>query len=125
MPVNPAIRNNSSDKRQPSVNANGKLYGSPEYSTDELPILDPENNAVTYFTAPVRDPAMPLSLGDGHAATEKPEMPSAYWGDRQIWDTRVNNHNMIDKKGRVWLTASVRGLDNPAFCKEGSDHPSA
>jgi hypothetical protein len=39
-------------------------------------------------------------------------MPSAYWGDRQIWDTRVNNH--IDRKGRVWLTASVRGLDNPA-----------
>jgi len=53
-------------------------------------------------------------------------MPSAYWGDRQIWDTRVNNHNMmIDRKGRLWLTAAVRGLDNPAFCKEGSDHPSA
>src|SRR4029077_12032001 len=45
---------------------------------------------------------------------------------RQIWDTRVNNHNlMIDSKGRVWLTASVRGRDNPTFCKEGSDHPSA
>src|SRR5580693_777650 len=53
-------------------------------------------------------------------------MPSAYWRDRQIWDTRVNNHNMmVDRKGRVWLTASVRGLDNPAFCKESSDHPSA
>ena len=116
----------STDKRQPTVNANGKLYGSPEYSTDELPILDPTTNTVTYFRAPVRDPGMPLSLGDGHAATVKPEMPSAYWGDRQIWDTRVNNHNMmIDRKGRVWLTASVRGLDNPAFCKAGSDHPSA
>jgi hypothetical protein len=32
---------------------------------------------------------------------------------------------MIDRKGRVWLTASVRGCDNPPFCKEGSDHPSA
>ena len=116
----------SSDKRQPTVNANGKLYGSPEYSTDELPILDPVTNTVTSFHAPVRDPGMPLSLGDGHAATLKPEMPSAYWGDQQIWDTRVNNHNMmVDRKGRVWLTASVRGLDNPAFCKEGSDHPSA
>jgi hypothetical protein len=30
---------------------------------------------------------------------------------------------MFDK-GRVWLTANVR-LDNPAFCKKGSDHPSA
>jgi hypothetical protein len=25
----------------------------------------------------------------------------------------------------VWLAASVRGPDNPAFCKAGSDHPSA
>jgi hypothetical protein len=25
----------------------------------------------------------------------------------------------------VWLTAGVRGLDNPALCKEGSDRPSA
>jgi hypothetical protein len=32
---------------------------------------------------------------------------------------------MLDRKGRVWLTASVRSIDNPAFCKAGSDHPSA
>ena len=32
---------------------------------------------------------------------------------------------MIDKKGRVWLAAGIRGFDNPAFCKKGSDHPSA
>jgi hypothetical protein len=32
---------------------------------------------------------------------------------------------MLDRKGRAWLTAAVRGRDNPAFCKEGSDHPSA
>src|SRR5712691_4069733 len=116
----------SADKRYPTVSAGGKLYGSPEYATDELPILDPATNTVTSFRAPVRDPGMPLSLGPGHAATEKPAMPSPYWGDRQIWDTRVNNHNMmIDKKGRVWLSATVRGVDNPAFCKEGSDHPSA
>ena len=116
----------SADKRTPTVSAGGKLYGSPEYATDELPILDPATNTVTSYRAPVRDPDMPLSLGPGHAATEKPVMPSPYWGDRQIWDTRVNNHNMmIDKQGRVWLSATVRGTDNPAFCKEGSDHPSA
>jgi hypothetical protein len=47
----------------------------------------------------------------------EPVMPSAYWGDRQIWDTRVNNHNMmIDRKGSVWLTAAVRDRNNPAFC---------
>ncbi len=32
---------------------------------------------------------------------------------------------MFDNKGRVWITATVRPSDNPDFCKEGSDHPSA
>jgi hypothetical protein len=32
---------------------------------------------------------------------------------------------MLDKEGRVWFTARIRGEDNPAFCKKGSDHPSA
>ena len=44
-------------------------------------------NTVTSFHAPVRDPAMPRSVDGGRAATLKSEMPSAYWGDRQIWDT--------------------------------------
>jgi streptogramin lyase len=25
----------------------------------------------------------------------------------------------------LWLAATVRGMDNPAFCRQGSDHPSA
>jgi hypothetical protein len=116
----------SSDKRNPTVNANGPLVGSPEYSSDVLPILDPVKNSATTFRAPVRDPNMPLSLGPGHAAGLLPLKPSAYWGDEAIWDTRVNNHNsMIGKDGRVWLAASVRGPNNPDFCKQGSDHPSA
>jgi hypothetical protein len=32
---------------------------------------------------------------------------------------------MFDEKGRLWIAASVRGRENPAFCKKGSDHPSA
>ena len=116
----------SSDRRNPTVNANGKLFGSPEYATDVLPILDPKTNTVTTFKAPVRDANMPESLGPGHAAVEKPVAPSAYWGEEKLWDTRVNNHNsMFDGKGRVWLAAAIRGPANPDFCKKGSDHPSA
>ena len=116
----------ASDRRNPTVNANGPLYGSPEYSTDSFPILDPKTNTVSFFNAPVRDVEMPESLGPGHAASIKPLAPSAYWADEKVWDTRANNHNdMIDEKGRVWLAAAVRGMDNPAFCKKGSDHPSA
>ena len=32
---------------------------------------------------------------------------------------------ILDGEGRVCLTSAVRGRDNPPFCREGSDHPSA
>jgi hypothetical protein len=52
--------------------------------------------------------------------------PSAHWGDGPIWDGHSSIHNpMMDEKGRLWLTARIRPADNPAFCKQGSDHPSA
>ncbi len=116
----------SSDRRKPTVNANGKLYGAPEYSTDMMPILDPRTHEVTYFKMPVRDPNMPLSLGPGHAGQVKVTAASPYWGEESIWDTRANQHNaMFDDKGRLWLAANVRGRSNPDWCKKGSDHPSA
>ncbi len=116
----------SSDRRKPTVNAYGKLYGSPEYSTDMMPILDPKSHTVTYFKMPVADPKMPVSLGPGHAGAIKPTAPSPYWGDEVLWDTRANNHNaMFDERGRLWIAATVRGQDNPAWCKKGSEHPSA
>jgi len=113
----------SSDKRNPTVNANGPLYGSPEYSTDNMPILDPKTNSVSFFKMPVKDPEMPESLGPGHAGALKPLEASAYWGNQKLWDTRANNHNaMFDEKGRLWLAATVRGQENPAFCKKGSNN---
>ncbi len=116
----------SSDKRNPTVNANGPLYGSPEYSTDNMPILDPKTNKVTFFKMPVRDPGMPELLGPGHAASIMPLADSAYWDGKKMWDTRANNHNsMFDDKGRLWLAATVRGQDNPPWCKKGSDNPYA
>jgi hypothetical protein len=116
----------SSDRRKPTVNAYGKLYGSPEYSTDLMPILDPRTHQVTSFKMPVADPNMPVSLGPGHAGAVKPTAPSPYWGDAVLWDTRANNHNaMFDGRGRLWIAASVRGMKNPAWCAKGSDHPSA
>ena len=116
----------ASDRRFPTVNAYGPLFGSPEYSSDMLPILDPVKNVATTFPAPVRDASMPLSLGPGHAAALDALQPSPYWGTERIWDTRANNHNsMFGRDGRLWLAASIRANENPAFCKQGSTHPSA
>ena len=116
----------SSDRRNPTVNANGPLFGSPEYATDNMPILDPKTSKVTLLQDAGAGSEHAGVARPGHAASVKPLQPSAYWGEEKVWDTRANNHNaMFDKKGRVWIAATVRGMDNPAFCKKGSDHPSA
>jgi hypothetical protein len=115
----------ASDRRYPTVNAYGPLWGSPEYSTDMLPVLDPKTHTATLYKAPA-GAEQPEALGPGHAAGDKPLAASPYWGEEKIWDSRVNNHNsMFDRQGRVWMAAAVRGPENPAFCRKGSSHPSA
>jgi hypothetical protein len=109
------------DRRNPTVNAYGKLYGAPELSTDEFPILDPQTNTATVLHAPVEDPNTPTTN------SVPASMPSAYWGSEAIWDSKANAHNpMLDAQGRVWYTAVVRAPDNaPDYCKAESGHPSA
>jgi hypothetical protein len=108
------------DRRNPAVNPYGPLYGAPELSTDDFPVLDPKANIATTFRAPVRDANTPTTHDDPVAAT------SPYWGEEKIWDSKANAHNpMLDHTGRVWYTARIRAPENPAFCKQGSNHPSA
>ncbi len=109
----------STDRRNPRLNANGKLYGALEHSADYLPVLDPVTHTASKIPLTVRDPATPAA-GAAMAA------PSPYWGDTVIWTSKNNVHNpMLDEKGRVWLTSTVRPPANPPVCKEGSEHPSA
>ena len=110
----------STDRRKPTVNANGKLYGALEASADYLPVLDPVRHAASKVPLTVRDPKTPV------ATSPQMPAPSPYWGDEAIWTSRNNVHNpMLDERGRVWITSAVRPPDNPAECKAGSDHPSA
>src|SRR5258706_5800794 len=107
------------DRRKPTVNANGKLYGSTEDSTDYFPVLDPMTHTATQVKHPVRDPQTQSSKAD-------PLQPSVHWGPQPIWDSQTSLHNpMMDEQGRVWFTARVRSFENPDFCKKGSSHPSA
>ena len=101
------------DRRNPTVNANGKLYGTTEDSTDYLPVLDPAHNSVSEIKHPVRDPNTPTSK-------TAPMEPSPYWGADPIWDSETTTHNpMMDEKGRVWFTARVRPPANPGFLQAG------
>jgi hypothetical protein len=102
------------------VNANGPIYGSPEESSDMVPVLDPKTNTFSTIKHPYIDP---------QTASTKTNTagPSVYWGDEPIWDSPTSIHNpMIDADGRIWFTAKLRPEDgNPTFCKQGSNHPSA
>ncbi len=109
----------STDKRKPTVNANGPIYGSPEESTDLVPVLDPVHHKAYEIRHPYRDPKTP-------SAKDLPAGPSVYWGDEPIWDGHTSIHNPImDEHGRVWFTARIRPAANPDYCKQGSDLASA
>jgi hypothetical protein len=110
----------STDRRNPTVNADGPVYAVLEASADYMPVLDPNTHTATRVPVTVRDPNTPP------AAPAQVAGPSPYWGTEAIWTSRANVHNpMLDERGRVWITSRVRPPENPAFCKEGSSHPSA
>jgi hypothetical protein len=110
----------STDRRNPTVNANGLVYGVLEASADYMPVLDPNTHTASKVPVTVRDPNTP------YAAPQQVAGPSPYWGTEPIWNSRANVHNpMLDELGRVWITSRVRPPANPDWCKEGSSHPSA
>jgi len=110
----------SADKRDPTVNANGPLYGATELSKDYMPVLDPNTHVASRVTLEVRDPLTPST------ALTPPMLSSRYWGEEVIWDSQANAHSLaMDSQARVWIAARVRPGETPDFCQAGSSHPSA
>jgi hypothetical protein len=110
----------STDKRNPTINAYGSLYGATENSTDFVPIFDPIKSVATTVKLPVRDPKTPSAINAVQMA------PSVWWGEEKLWNAQTIPHSlMLDERARVWYAARVRPAANPDFCKAGSDHPSA
>ena len=92
----------STDRRKPTVNANGLLYGALELSADYIPVLDPKTHTISQIPLSVRDPNTPPT-------SPKMAAPSPYYGEEAIWTSKNNVHNpMLDEKGRLWLTSAVR-----------------
>ena len=111
----------TTDKRDPTINANGLVYGV-SITTDKLVITDTARHQSTELDVPLRDPAemVPSMFPTGPGFE-----PSPSWGDEIIFNAPANPHNpMLDARGRVWLTSTVRRRDNPAWCT-GAAHPSA
>jgi hypothetical protein len=110
----------ASDKRNPTVNANGPIYGALEASADYMPVVEPTRHAATQVKLMVRDPKTPSE------AQTPPAASSAYWGDEAIWTSQTSAHSFaMDKQSRVWVAARIRPNQTADFCKAGSSHPSA
>ena len=110
----------ASDKRNPTVNANGPIYGALEASADYMPLVHPTRHEATQVKLMVRDPKTPSE------ADTPPAGASAYWGDEKIWTSQTSAHSFaMDKQARVWVAARIRPNQTADFCKQGSSHPSA
>jgi hypothetical protein len=108
----------ASDKRNPTVNANGPVYGAMEEAADYMPVVLPRTNAAEQVPLQVRDPK-----------TQRPGPPtqaSPYWGDETIWTAQSTAHSFaMDGKSRVWVAARIRPNQTAEFCRKGSSHTSA
>ena len=110
----------ATDKRKPTLNANGLIYGAVENSTDLIPVLDPVNHKASI----VQDAG---ARSEDAVVTRTIRCRRRPIGaTRRSGTARPRTHNpMYDEKGRVWCTSRVGPPPNPDFCKKGSDHPSA
>ena len=112
----------TTDKRRPTVNAGGLVYGV-SITRDKLVITDTVEHQSTELEIPLREGR---DMVPSMFPTQPGFEPSPYWGDEIIFNAPANPHNpMMDADGRVWLTSTIRRRDNPDWCKEGSTHPSA
>ena len=110
----------SSDKRDPTVNANGPIYGALEASADYMSVIDPVTHKASQVALTPRD------LEKGSSGDNPPAASSPYWGEEVIWNSQTSAHSFaMDGQGRVWSASQIRDGDTPEWCRAGSDHPSA
>jgi hypothetical protein len=107
----------STDKRDPSVNAYGPVYGG-DWFASALAVVDPVKN-----TKAMIDIALPSEEDRKRLPSWAPQTqtaPSVYFGDELIWNGPLNPGSMaMDSKARVWFNVKNRP-ENPAYCKESS-----
>ena len=100
----------ATDERTPTMNADGRVYGSIQ-SSDIIAVLDPKENAATEIRVPSNAPPIDINT-----------TASPFWGDEKIWQRSADPRSVVmDGHGRVWLTARIRAAQQqPAFCHDGA-----
>mgnify|MGYP005843670651 CR=1 FL=1 len=123
----------ATDKRDPTVNANGPVYAV-DLGNDRLLKFDPRTLETSMRPVPTRDgfdtpwceqtfkafdmeAPVPFGLGSLGCPVEPGITPH-----KGAYDNPANPHNpMMDAEGRVWLTTQIRrewDEDLPEFCQD-------
>lgn len=104
----------STDKNNPTVNANGPLYAvSSGHGTIE--VVDPVTNDNYKYVIPTRQDPRVVST-----RFPPPGNPSNFWGMEHLWGKEhpADPHNpMMGPDGRVWNTSKIRN-EQPAWCSD-------
>lgn len=107
----------STDRRKPTVNGYGPVYGA-EWSAGSLAVIDPVENSKVMIPVP-----LPNEAERSKQVTWTPQRqmaPSLIFGEDLVWDDPINPGPItMDGKGRVWFNVENQ-LENPAFCRAGS-----
>lgn len=122
----------ATDKRNPTLNANGPIYGV-DIGNDHLLVMDPKTHSTRMIDLPTYEHAVPWCKMTYKPLGSDQELPYAakllgcpaeggQTAHPGAYNNPVNPHNpMMDDKGRVWMTMQVRrqwGEDLPAFCNK-------
>ena len=103
----------STDKRNPSVNASGPIYGV-DIANDNLAILDP----VTHTATLVRIPTL-ADRSTMRASYAQSGYPPSRLTNLERFNPASIHNPMLDSRGRVWYTATLRPpADQPGWCTE-------
>jgi streptogramin lyase len=96
----------STDKRNPVLYPNGKIYGL-DIGRDLLWALDPKTNTVKSYQVPVRQQGFDKEEG---------------FHSWSVYHRIASPHNpMMDDKGRVWITQVIRDEDEAHYPKWAND----
>lgn len=105
------------DRRNPTVNANGPIYAG-EFSYNSLVMVDPKKHTNEMVRIPTRPDAGQLRPFLGATM----EVPSPYWGEEAIWNETIQPNDVnLDQDGRVWMVSAIRMPEQqPAYCTDGN-----
>ena len=102
------------------MNANGPIYGV-DIANDNLAMLDPNTHTATM----VRIPTL-ADRSTMRASYAQSGYPPSRLADLARFNPASIHNPMLDSRGRVWYTATLRPPENqPDWCLEGSDNPYA